>query len=140
MKFNRKQQWLIFIGVNVLAVAFVFLFPFYARYLSVFNSCTMLDVFHIYCPLCGGTRAMGAFLRLDIWQSVLYNPMVLVLAVLFVLYEGAMLYHLIKKTKQRPFLLDTWLLWVLGGVCVAVFVVRNGLLLFGIDNLGNVLG
>lgn len=140
MKFNRKQQYLIFLGVNALVVLGALFFPIYAKFLSVFNRCTLLEVFHIYCPLCGGTRAMNAFLHFDIIASVRYNPIVLICAVLFVAYEVAMLYHLIRGTKERPFLIPTWVLWMLGVVCAVIFIVRNGLLLFGIDDLGNVLG
>ncbi len=51
--------------------------------------CILHDVFHIYCPGCGGTRAVMALLHLQIGRSLQLNPF----ALLFLLYGIYLLVH-----------------------------------------------
>lgn len=51
--------------------------------------CILHDVFHIYCPGCGGTRAVMALLHLQIGRSLQLNPF----ALLFLLYGMYLLVH-----------------------------------------------
>ena len=44
-----------------------------------YYDCFLNDVLHLYCPLCGGTRAVLALLRLDIPTAFCYNPGVFLL-------------------------------------------------------------
>ena len=52
-----------------------------------FSTCIMHTLFHIYCPLCGGTRAMIALVQGHVWQSLCYNPLSAYLAVGFVVFD-----------------------------------------------------
>ena len=45
------------------------------------SRCWVWEHWHIYCPGCGGTRALAELLKLHIVKSFLYNPMVLYFAV-----------------------------------------------------------
>ncbi len=44
--------------------------------------CAMYRLTGLYCPGCGGTRAVGAFLRGQLLLSLYYHPVVLYLALL----------------------------------------------------------
>ena len=45
--------------------------------------CVFTSFFGIYCPGCGGTRAVGALLRGHILESVWYHPIVLYTVIVF---------------------------------------------------------
>ncbi len=141
MLLSKKQQWIIFITVNIAAVAFVLLFPVYLEIvpnMPTMSKCQMVEVFHFYCPGCGGTRAVKAVLSLDLISAFKFNPTVAICAVLFVFYELAMIVHLVigkaRKTFAKP---------VFGIILIAVWVIyalaRNVLLVCGIDLLGDIL-
>ena len=140
MSFSRKEQWIVFSVVNGLLIAAVALFPVYGKLVDVLplGRCMMLDFFHLYCPACGGTRAFAAMLRLDIIASVKYNPVVLMSAISLVVYEIAMVKHLIKG-GDREMLVKPWMVFVFLGIWFTYSIVRNVLLAYGIDILGNVL-
>lgn len=41
--------------------------------------CRIRDVYHVYCPCCGGTRSVEALLNLHFLQSLYYNPIVVLI-------------------------------------------------------------
>lgn len=138
--FSKKEQWAIFGTVNALAVLAVVLFPLYKRFVDWMPpmTCNMVEYLHLYCPACGGTRALEAFLSFDLLESLYYNPIVVICAGLFVAYEIAMIRALVRKERRGTFL-RIWLLFAVLGVWFAFFVVRNILLACGFDMLGDIL-
>lgn len=141
MTFSRKEQWIIFMTVNGCLVMFIALFPIYCKYIrgAVRTGCFMLDTIRIYCPACGGTRAIKALLELDILSSIRYNPIVVVGAAFFAVYEIVMVKGLISG-KERKCFIKPWVVYVVMGVWMTYAIVRNVLLCCGIDLVGNVLG
>ncbi len=91
----------------------------------------------LYCPTCGMTRAAHALLSLDIAAALRQNPLILPLLFVIGYYEG---YAVTSARRGRPTLLlgaSRWpatLLLIAFGV---FFLVRNVLLCFGIDPLGD---
>ena len=97
------------------------------------SGCLIRNRFHIYCPGCGGTRAVEALLRLQLEQSLYYNPVVILLIIVTVCI---VIIRFIesksgKKHKERMLVYVLFLvLWF------TFFVARNVLLLYyGIDML-----
>ena len=101
------------------------------------EKCYFRVYFHLYCPGCGGTRALRALLKFNIMQSLYYNPMVVIL----ISVESFLLInHLCKKSgkfysinlndkKIRILVLFSWTIY---------FLIRNILLvIFGIEMLGD---
>lgn len=113
----------------VWALAMRYFFP------NGYYDCLLNDVLHLYCPLCGGTRAFLSVLRLrlfDAWQQnaalMLAIPVVLALEVRALLLllrrrEG----ELLPRCLRVP-LIAYLVLWAL---------LRNTLMLFGVDPLGD---
>ena len=137
---NRKEQWIIFGVINGLLLTVLLLFPFYWKYIMnlPFNKCNMLEHLHIYCPACGGTRAFRAMLELDLLSALKYNPIIPIGAVAFIVYEIGMIKYLIKKT-DRDVLIKPWMIYALLIFWGVYFVVRNLLLFFGIDLIGDII-
>ncbi len=100
------------------------------------SGCTLHDIVHIYCPLCGGTRAMVALLRGRLWYSLQCNPLSAYLAVGFVVFDVIAAVRIARRSEKPIVRIPLWYL-ILGIVlAVLVFVLRNALLIgYGIDNL-----
>ena len=98
--------------------------------------CIFHELTGLYCPGCGGTRALKALLRGDVVLSFLYHPLVLycvfVAAIFFVSY---MIYWKTKKPQFHLYLDNNW---IYGGLIILIvnFLVKNYLLIVkGIDIL-----
>ena len=102
--------------------------------------CVFLNKLHLYCPGCGGTRAVYALLNLDFVASFVYNPVVILGGIAYMYYDVRAIIAIYKKDEayflKRKFIL----LMVLAGILIAYFVIRNVLLINGIDLIGDVLG
>lgn len=99
--------------------------------------CTMSRVTHLYCPGCGGTRAVAALLRGDIMTSLRANPVVLWLAgvggYLYVRGWAAVICRAPERMRVPSW---TWIGLIV--LALGVFVVRNLALVFGgYDYLGD---
>ena len=140
MQISRKSQWIIFGCVNVSIFLIVFLFPLYlalARILPI-GECGLVSSLGMYCPACGGTRALASLLRFELIESIKYNPIVLVFALGFAAYEIFMVAHLIKG-KPRELFVNTKVIYLFLALWLLYTLARNVLLIFGIDMLGDIL-
>ena len=134
----------------VLAVAVVFLCVLRQQMLSgsepVFREepCGLVQIYHLYCPGCGGTRAVAALLRLDILGSLIANPIPLYAGILLVHTWISLLHNIIVSRPGNPSpklwdILKTWEMWGILVVVIGNFILRNILLVaFNIDLLGDV--
>ena len=140
MTFSRKEQWIIFLTVNAILLLAVGLFPIYDEYIRLLptNRCNLVALAHLYCPACGGTRAFKALCELDILRSFVYNPIVPVGAIIGIIYEAVMIKYLIRG-GERPLLIKTWMVLTLLGAWLAYCILRNVLLFYGIDLLGDII-
>ena len=98
--------------------------------------CLFQELTGLYCPGCGGTRAVKALLKGDVITSFLYHP--LIIYVILVAAIFAFSYILYAKTKNPKFRLhfDNKYAYIGIGIIVINFVVKNYLLIFeGMDLL-----
>ena len=128
---------------HLCAVAVLLLFYGYAwlmdrAFPNGYFHCVLHDILHLYCPFCGGTRAMFAVLRLDFAAVLRLNaalpPAALCFAVLDVRAFVLLCLHSKKPLFPRwawPAAVAYFTLW---------FAVRVAMLLFGFDPAGDLLG
>lgn len=96
--------------------------------------CLTHDLLHLYCPFCGCTRAGLALLRLELWESFLANPLVLLFVAALVAYNAVSLWR-IGKGRQIPDLSRFKTAAVI--LLVAFTLARNLLMIFfDFDTLG----
>lgn len=91
--------------------------------------CVMWSALGLYCPGCGGTRAVIALLRGRILQSLWYHPLVLYMVVL---YGGFLLTQSLERLQVRGVKGWKFHTWPLYGAVVVLFlnmIIKNVLLL-----------
>ena len=103
------------------------------------GGCLCVRLFRIYCPACGGTRATLALLRGELLRSLAYNPAILVGAAVGLYLEVAYGLALVTGDMRHAQRARVGLILLFPLTLALVFLVRNGLLLLGIDTLGDIL-
>lgn len=102
--------------------------------------CMVHDVLHIYCPGCGGTRALFAMLKGQFLKSLYYNPSILTGTLLVLYYEIGVIITLLKKNGKSYFYRNGIFVYLYVVFIVVFTIVRNyRLIAFGIDPLGDFL-
>lgn len=139
---KTKLRHPMFLGLHAAAIIGAILFPLYvkvANYVSsIFGGCLM-HRFFIYCPLCGGTRAVAALIRLDFEAAWNYNAFAVVLiAVALGLDVWAWVRYVQKK--EPLIILPKWIWIAFCSALVIYFILRNVLMIFfGIDPTGDLV-
>lgn len=95
----------------------------------------------LYCPGCGGTRAVRALLSGHPVLSFLYHPVVPYMASVDVWAAVSwILYFATGNRRFRPEL-DDRIAYAAAGIVILNFIIKNGLLVFaGIDVIGRLPG
>lgn len=65
------------------------------------ETCFILKYLKLYCPACGGTRAVQALFHLDIIASLKYNPLVLYTGISFYLYSILDIFRIYEKINNK---------------------------------------
>ena len=133
----KKQFLLVHVGILLL----VLLFPLY-RYLATevldfASGCVLHDLLLLYCPMCGGTRAMQALLSFDLVGAFSYNALFIFLVAVFLVLDVIALIRLLRG-KERIWCTPTWFWVSLTVLLIGYGVLRNYLMIaHGIDPVGD---
>lgn len=130
--FMKKEKTAFFwVNVGVILLLVAVLAWRYLPALHVLHTpCAIHELLHLYCPGCGGTRAVYALLDLHLWRSFCSHPIVLFLAVLFVEYYIGAIITLIRKNGKRYYFLRVWFCYVALGIVIVNVILRNVLLVY----------
>lgn len=142
---EHRSETVTFLTVNLALLTLAVLFPLYCKFMwegdgAALGGCLMRRIFRLYCPVCGGTRALYALMHLDIIGSVIYNPLCLFLAVCTVCFD---LHAFVALLKNRPVILRVgkWFAVATTAILILTFIVRNLLLvLLAFDPIGDLGG
>ena len=137
---KTKLRHPLFLTLHVAALLAALFLPLYikvANWLSgVFGGCLM-HRFFIYCPLCGGTRAIAALTRFQFLEAWNYNALVVLLSVVVLGLDVWAWVRYFQK-KEPLIILPQWSWITACVVLVAYFILRNVLMIFfGIDPTGD---
>jgi hypothetical protein len=126
----RKKLVLRTVLIDLAIVLFSFLFLFVAKWLSRGqDTCLSHRVLHLYCPACGGTRALSALLRGQFLTCLsLFPPILIAVAIGIELHIRVVIAY-----RKKDWALITRYpanRWIVLGASVAIwFLLRNILLL-----------
>lgn len=102
--------------------------------------CGLVVIFHIYCPGCGGTRALFSMMQGHFLESLYYNPAVLLGALLIIYYEVAVIVTLVKDNGKIYYCRKPVFIYIYLVIVFGYTIVRDVCLLVpGIDLLGDIL-
>lgn len=143
---TNKRYIIAFAATTVLLIAAVICFVWllgHHGFLEVREErCYFSSELHLYCPGCGGSRAVLRLLEGDVIASVLSNPFPVYIILLLLRMWGALLYNtFLSRNGKEVTVLYEWEAWGILVVVLGFFIVRNLLLIFfGIDYLGDMTG
>lgn len=98
---------------------------------SVLNRrCIFNVITGLYCPGCGGTRALSSLVHGHFILSLYYHPLVIyILIVLVVLVIRFVKLQIFEENKSK-ILLPNWVLYLMLAIVLGNFLIKNVLLLF----------
>lgn len=134
-----KKQIRRYLVTHVLLLAVALSFAGYALLMrrlfpAGYFDCVMGDLLHLYCPFCGGTRALLALLAGDLKGAFTYHALLLPLGALLLVADGITFFRLCRGVEARyPAVLWRVAFWAL----LFFFLLRNALMLWGIDPTGD---
>ncbi len=137
---SEKILYIIWSSVFLAAIVFfVFYHIFDMQLYTGDRPCGIKYFFHLYCPGCGGTRAVDCFLHGQLIRSFLYHPVIVYIAVFFFSYyipATLRMFGIIRKKIN-----DMIYVWILVGLLVLIIlnvVLRNVLMInCGLDYIGD---
>lgn len=119
------------VGIILAAIAFVIaaLFAVFHERLALLRfPCIFHEITGLYCPGCGGTRAVKALLKGHIIISFVYNPIVLYCAVIYIWFMGSQLLERVTKGRVNGLKYRHLYLWLALLIVVINCIIRNILL------------
>ncbi len=140
---TRKKERRLFLILHAVLLTGILCFPLYRHLVSllppILTGCVLHDYLFLYCPVCGGTRAVEALLRLDLFGALSYNLFVTVtLLAAFVLDIAAWVRFFQKKSPLCR--IPGWA-WVVFASFLGIYWIGRNLLmiLFGFDPTGDLM-
>ena len=137
---KNRIRYLLF-HLALIAAAGILLLLYFANRISdeKIVYCVMHDILHLYCPFCGGTRVLLSLVRLDFRAAFLANPVLLILALLFLFFDLLMLFRLLRR-DENPFRLPDKIIPIALAALFLYAIARNILLItLQVDPLGDLL-
>ena len=136
-----KRNFLILLILNISLLIFAIIYTLYFK--STQNSdngirCIAKNLFGIYCPGCGGSRSLDAFLSFDFINSFILYPPIIISAIVILDYDRRLITSLIKKDTKITDSFKFYTFLVIPAAIILWFFIRNIILLvFKIDTVGD---
>lgn len=139
---NRKRyiKNLLLINIPLISATLIYLILFF----TVFEGgnvsfCFLKEHFKIYCPGCGGSRALVSLVKLDIIESFILYPPLLVAVLIILELDVRMFFCAVKNTDSFLKKYSFKRFYILAAFIILNFLVRNALLIFfNIDFIGDI--
>ena len=130
-----------YLFLHACLLGIVLIFPLYFRISKLppfsYFGCLLLNLFSLYCPLCGGSRAVLHLFKLDFLAALQANAFALLLIAVIVFFDARAFVRLLRGEEQI-YQIPQWIYTVMFIIMMVFWVLRNVLAIgFGIDPLGD---
>lgn len=85
--------------------------------------CIIKKITGYYCPGCGITRMFISIIKLDFYQAFRYNPLVLSLLIIWIIYY--IIKFIIKKINNKDIILPNYVLVIILVITIVFGILRN---------------
>ncbi len=140
-KYLRVALWCHGICVGITPV--FLLLSYLTRSWGVFRlgECLYRQVLHIYCPGCGGTRALSSLVRFDFWEAFTYCPALFLFVLVVIWMDTWIVLSILRKQERLLRFASPHIFWGVIGVAFVISIIRTVLAYsVGYDPLGNLTG
>lgn len=124
-RYLEKQLFYIGLAVPPAAILFYWLYYIILNPLWPFHGCIWDTVFGIYCPGCGGTRAMRALFHGEILAALWYHPVVVYGIVLYCIFMVSQLLAILSKGRIKGIGFHSWYLYAAVIIIVVNCLAKN---------------
>ena len=148
MKNERSLDEKLKINLTILLILNISLLLFAISYTLLFSKgqpfeeaveCYFKEKFGIYCPGCGGTRGLRAFLNFDLISSFRYYPPIVISAAVIISYDLRLILTLMRRSTLLTDNYRYYSFMLIPISIIVSFILKNVLLFFGIDLIGDIL-
>lgn len=94
--------------------------------------CPFLRFTGLYCPGCGGQRALEQLSHGGLFQSLYYHPAVLPLVLYMLIYMLSQSINRLSRGRTKALCFKGWHLYVFAALVLLQWIVKNGLKLAGL--------
>ncbi len=126
--------------ITAASVPVFLLLAFLTRSWGVFRlgECTYRTFLHIYCPGCGGTRAVKALVRLDILGALSYSPVLFLFMAVVLWWDFWVVFAACRKQERFLKFSTPHIFWVVIAAGFLISILRSVLAYtVGYDPLGD---
>ncbi len=140
---NKKQaiKYSVILNLSLLIVtiAFCIVQAVFADHNSDILQCRFKEITNLYCPTCGGTRALNYLLRFDIINAFICYPPIFA-GIFAVSYMNILYIKCFVRDSLEPIAKHRYTEFVSIPISIIFnFVIRNILLVSGIDYIGDII-
>lgn len=102
-------------------------------------ACAFKNTFNMYCPGCGGSRSLVSLLHFDLFKSLVLYPPLWVMIIFIIDIDARAVFSIIKDSISyiKSFRLNSII--IIPVSILLNFLLKNLLLFFGIDLIGDFL-
>jgi len=138
-KLKRNLRILLILNISLLLFAIIYTLYFKLNQNTENEvKCIVKNLFNIYCPGCGGSRSLEAFLSFDFINSFILYPPIIISAVVILDYDRRLITSLLKKDTKITDSFKFYTFLFIPAAIILWFFIRNILLLvFKIDTVGD---
>ena len=113
---NKRKKYIIFSILGILYILIVLKY-------NTGIPCAFHKITGLYCPGCGGTRAVISLIKLDLYQAIRYNALIVCITPI------AVMYSIIKFGMKKNIKIPNWI-WIIILMVVLLFTILRNIPLF----------